>query len=150
MGRYDLVAPCGDYCGSCGQYNGLIRETAKQLKEFAALYGFEFRAQGAFDFKQFVKGLEWFIDKATCPGCRQGGGPTWCEVKKCCFEKGLRICFECEEFPCSRIKNVADPDTMDRHKRFKEIGFEKWVEEQMKKANKGYEIHLQKVASLKP
>jgi hypothetical protein len=39
---------------------------------------------------------------------------------------------------------------MDRYKRFKEIGFEKWVEEQAQKAKEDYEIHLQKVALLKP
>ena len=150
MEKYDLVAPCGDFCGGCGQYNGLIIETAKQMREFAELYGFEFRSEGAFDFKQFVKGLKWFIDDARYPRCRQGGGPAWCEVKKCCVEKGSPICFECEEFPCSKIKEYRDPDAMDRYKRFKEIGFEKWVEKQAQKAKEGYEIHLQKVASLKP
>jgi len=149
MGIYDLVAPCGDYCGGCGQYNGLIKETAKQMREFADLYGFEFRSKGEFDFKQFLKGLEWFIGKAICPGCQKGGGPAFCEVKKCCSEKQLRICFECEKFPCSKIESVADPDTMARCKRFKEIGFEKWVDEQAEKAKEGYEIHLQKVVSLK-
>ncbi len=142
MGKYCLVAPCGDYCGGCGQYNGLIIQTAKQMREFADRYGFEFRSEGTFDFKQFGKGLEWFIDNAKCAGCRQGGGPAWCEVKKCCFE--------CEEFPCSKFKDYADLDTMDRYKRFNEIGFEKWVEEQTRKAEEGCEIHLQKVASLKP
>jgi len=149
MGRYELVAPCGDYCGGCGQYNGLIGETARQMRELADLYGFELRSEGAFDFRQFVKGLEWFIENAKCPGCRQGGGPPGCEVRKCCVEKGLRICFECEEFPCSKSKEYADPDTMDRYKRFREIGFEKWVEEQTQKAKEGYEIHLQKIASLR-
>ena len=96
-----------------------------------------------------MKGLEWFIDNAKCPGCQKGGGPAWCEVKKCCSEKGIPICFECEEFPCTKIKDVADPDTMDRYKRFKEIGLEKWIEEQAQKAKDGYEIHLQKVAKLK-
>ena len=75
MANYNLVAPCGGYCGGCGQYNGLIIETARQMSEFADLYGFEFRAGGAFDFKQFVRGLEWFIENAKCPGCREGGGP---------------------------------------------------------------------------
>ena len=150
MEQYDLVAPCGDYCGGCGQYNGLISETAKQMRELADLYAFEFRSEGAFDFKQLVRGLEWFIENAKCPGCRQGGGPPWCEVRKCCFEKGLRICFECEEFPCSKLKDYADPDTMDRYERFKEMGFERWIEEQVQKANEGYEIHLQKVATLRP
>jgi 3-methyladenine DNA glycosylase AlkD len=41
-------------------------------------------------FKQFVKGLEWFIENAKCPACRQGGGPPWCEVRKCCFERHLQ------------------------------------------------------------
>nr|CBH37491.1 hypothetical protein BSM_09680 [uncultured archaeon] len=90
MGKYDLVVPCGDYCGGCGQYNGLIIETAKQMSEFASLYGFKFQSEGAFDFEQFVKGLEWFIENAKCPGCREGGGPPWCEVRKCCFEIHLR------------------------------------------------------------
>jgi hypothetical protein len=53
-GKIGLVAPCGDYCGGCGQYNGLIVETARQMREFADLYGFEFRSERAFDFKQFV------------------------------------------------------------------------------------------------
>ena len=39
--KYDLVAPCGDYCGGCGQYNGLIVETAKQMKEFAESSSFK-------------------------------------------------------------------------------------------------------------
>ena len=54
MGKYSLVAPCGDYCGGCGQYHGLFVETARQMNDFAALYGFEFRSERAFDFKQFV------------------------------------------------------------------------------------------------
>jgi len=41
MKKHDLVAPCGDYCGGCGQYNRLIIETAKQMKELSNLYGFE-------------------------------------------------------------------------------------------------------------
>jgi len=149
MKKYNLVAPCGDYCGGCGQYNGLIGETAKQMKEFANLYGFEFRSKGVFDFKQFLNGLDWFIENAGCPSCQQGGGPSWCEVKRCCLERGLRMCFDCEEFQCSKFKEYADTDTMDRYKSFREIGFEKWVDEQLKKAKEGYEIHLQKKASLK-
>ena len=150
MGEHDLVAPCSDYCGGCGQCNGLVIETANQMREFAELYGFEFRSKGAFDFRQFVEGLHWFIENAKCPGCRQGGGPPWCEVRKCCSEKGLHICFECEEFPCPKFEEYADPDTRDRYNRFKEMRFERWVEEQRSRAREGYEIHLRKEASLRP
>ncbi len=145
----DLVAPCGDYCGACGQYTGLISEMAGQLREFADLYGFSVRAEAAFDFDQFTKGLEWFAANATCPGCRQGGGPPWCEVRKCSSEKGVRLCFECDEFPCSTFKDYADPDTMDRYRRFNELGFDGWLEEQVEKANEGYEIHLRKIVPLR-
>lgn len=150
MKKYHLAAPCGDYCAGCGQYNGLIVETAKQMKEFSNLYGFEFRSRGSFDFKQFLMGLDWFIENAKCPSCQQGGGPPWCEVKNCCSKRKLRICFECKEFPCSKFKEYADVDTMDRYKRFREIGFEKWINEQSTKAKEGYEIHLRKKASLRP
>jgi len=34
---------------------------------------FEFRAEGTGKFEQFVKGLDWFIEKEKCVGCRQGG-----------------------------------------------------------------------------
>lgn len=150
MGECDLFASCSDYCGGCGQYNGIISQTAKQMKEFSDLYGFEFRSQGVFDFRQFVKALEWFVENAECPGCKQGGGFPSCAVRKCCFDKGLRICFECEEFPCSKTEAVVDTDTMRRFERFKEIGFERWVAEQIQKAKEGYEIHLQKRVSLRP
>lgn len=148
--KYDLVAPCGDYCGGCGQYNGTIVTTAKQMRDLAGLYGFKFRSTGAFDFAQFMLGLKWFIAHAKCPGCRDGGGPAWCKAKNCCSEKRLRICFQCPDFPCSKVKEVADPDTMDRYKKFKEVGLDKWIKDQVQKAKRGYEIHLQRVLSLKP
>ncbi len=149
-GEYDLVAPCGDYCGGCAQYNGMAVTIARYMRELADLYGFEFRSQGAFDFSQFLKGLEWFIDQATCPGCREGGGPAWCTVKGCCLEKGLQVCFQCDDFPCSRMESVADPDTMDRYHRFQQLGWRAWIDEQARKAEAGYEIHLRKIISLKP
>ncbi len=119
------------------------------MREFAKLYGFEFRSKGSFDFKQFMKSLDWIIENAKCPGYQQGGGPPECEVRKCCSEKELLICFSCGEFPFPKFKEYSDPDTMDRYKRFKETGFDRWVEEQKQKAKEGYEIHLQKVVALK-
>ena len=161
--QYDLVAPCGDYCGGCGQYNGLISETAKQMRKFADLYAFEFRSEGAFDFKQLVRGLEWFTENAKCPGCgltklrTSNPHPSIRPIGLLRMLASVRhvpdqysICFECEEFPCSKFKDYADPDMMDRYERFKEMGFERWVKEQVQKANEGYEIHLQKVATLRP
>lgn len=44
--------------------------------------------------------------KANCSGCRCKSDN--CEIKACCLEKGLKYCFECEEYPCEKDmhKNV--------------------------------------------
>ena len=122
---------------------------ARQLKELLETYAYEVRAGGAFDFAELIRTLQWLIDNAGCPGCRQGGGPPFCQVKVCAGERGLSVCFECEEFPCSKIDEVADPDTLDRYTRFKELGFDEWLGEQASKAGDGYEIHLRRVPTLR-
>ena len=40
------------------------------------------------------------IDKITRKSCRN------CVKKHCAFEKGLQWCFECNLFPCARIKSL--------------------------------------------
>ena len=39
----------------------------------------------------------------TCVGCRNEGckDKDWCKNFKCCKEKGLNGCWECNDFPCS-------------------------------------------------
>lgn len=39
---------------------------------------------------------------ADCAGCRNEGcsGKEWCEIFRCCREKGLCGCWECREYPC--------------------------------------------------
>lgn len=44
-----------------------------------------------------------------CLGCLSGGSPTsthckTCRIKLCAFEQSLQYCFECDKFPCKRIK----------------------------------------------
>lgn len=38
----------------------------------------------------------------TCAGCRNGGckDRDWCQNRKCCIEKGISGCWECDKFPC--------------------------------------------------
>lgn len=39
-------------------------------------------------------------EKGRCVGCRHGGGDADCHQRKCCTERGLDGCWQCEEFPC--------------------------------------------------
>lgn len=74
-----LIAPCGMNCGLCVSYLAMKGDLNKQ--------GFK---------------------KKYCPGCRPRG-------KHCTFMKAqcslvgnglVRFCFECEKFPCSRLKDL--------------------------------------------
>lgn len=37
-----------------------------------------------------------------CPGCAAGGGDPDCEQRRCCAEKGIAGCWQCDRFPCAR------------------------------------------------
>lgn len=55
----------------------------------------------------------WLNVQNPCPGCRAPEGSITrkscknCAMKKCAFEKKLSWCFECECFPCSKIKDLS-------------------------------------------
>ncbi len=42
--------------------------------------------------------------KNNCAGCTAGEctGKDWCEVRKCCIEKGFSHCYECPETDCKK------------------------------------------------
>ena len=91
MSDRDLLGPCGDYCGGCAEYMGLITDTARQLKESLDTYGYEYRSRGAFDFAEFARALQWVIDNEGCPSCQQGGGRPWPGESLLCRERPLDV-----------------------------------------------------------
>lgn len=75
-----------------------------------------------------------------CPGCFGEGfaekHPS-CSVITCCVKKkGLEVCAECDEFPCSKLE-LGDTDSFVTHKRIfpnhnyiREFGLERFIEQQ--------------------
>ncbi len=55
----------------------------------------------------------YLSEKTNCPGCRAPAEEHTrkscmnCMKKKCAFRKGLSWCFECNRFPCSRMKDLS-------------------------------------------
>jgi hypothetical protein len=112
MDKSKLVARCGLWCGACRQY--LVR-AKNQLEQ-----------------RGFKRG---------CEGC-------WIRDKNCTFIKKdcaplrkneLDFCFECEVFPCKNLEKLEAIYSKDYSislianlKRIKEIGIQKWIEEQEK------------------
>jgi hypothetical protein len=45
--------------------------------------------------------------KSICPSGEQGCRPKenkFCKIATCAFVRGIRLCFECPEFPCATTK----------------------------------------------
>lgn len=44
-----------------------------------------------------------------CPGCRENSRATWCKIRTCCAELGLKTCADCTRFPdpngCKKFNN---------------------------------------------
>lgn len=92
----------------------------------------------------------------TCRGCRLDSIHDSCEIYECCTKiGGKNFCFECDLFPCERLKHFAEyfPGQSFAHYRhisienlklIKEIGVDKWVELMLKKVVSGEYKILQK------
>jgi len=99
-----------------------------------------------FDYVEFRKGLDFFSKdpRVICQSCCKSGrsGYLACEIRKCCQEHGLDVCFECSEFPCSKVEKNAE--MIERAKEYRELGKDEWLRRQIEKANQGYEHHTGK------
>ncbi len=94
--RQQKIAVCGLDCGNCDIYNASNNpEIAHQLvKQF----------QGAWE---DVKAEDFH-----CNGCRGDITKCWtpdCWIRECCVNnKNLEYCYECQEFPCIKLKKWAN------------------------------------------
>ncbi len=112
MGKEELIAYCGLYCGDCFGYEGKIASLAGELDEELKAVNIkknaDFFAQMPF-FKVF-KNYDSFIEllgtlkELNCTGCRDGGGSPTCEIRACCNDKDIKGCWECDEFnTCNKL-----------------------------------------------
>lgn len=79
------------------------------------------------------------LENQDCGGCRGDQAlhhTPDCVFTTCAAERGHDYCFECVEFPCAQIDRFATDGhqhhqlAVEHLKRMKEIGIEKWKEEQ--------------------
>jgi len=140
MDKLKLVTYCGLYCGLCNQRARIPKE-ASTLKESMTKAGYEFWGKELPGFAEFWKFLTSICTPDnTCPGCRQGGGPPFCGIRKCARKKKVDICVYCEEYPCERVLEIAKgyPTLLADGKRIKEVGIDKWIQEQEERAKTGF------------
>jgi len=134
------------YCGVCCNYCGMqirIPKMAKELKRFVEAYRYGewiVYVTQAFNFKNFMSGLEWFAN-SSCSGCLQEGGMPNCEVRNCCKERGLKDCYLCEDFlKCAKIGYQKETYRInENYDKIKRIGYEKWLKDQEEKLREDFD-----------
>ena len=151
MKRRDLLTYCGLYGGTCARWHEYtaFRELAATLAEWLDAQGYQYwmpTEVKEFDYTKFRKALDFFSKGDTwlvCTNCCKGddGNPN-CEIRKCCRESGLEVCFECGEFPCDVVK--GDTKMMERAEEYKKLGKDEWLRQQVEKADQGFELHTEK------
>jgi len=84
-----------------------------------------------------------------CQGCGAGGGNPWCSIRRCCQKKGFT---SCAEFPCEKLDWITKRYSkwnVKNLERIREVGIEKWLEEQEEKVRQGF-ITGEVIKGIKP
>ncbi len=136
--RLEFVTFCGLHCGLCAA-RSRIPERAAALQEAMAEEGWADWGAGIPDFAEFWRFLDGLHANGGCPGCRAGGGPPYCQIRVCAQQRGLELCSQCADFPCSRIEalNAIYPALIADNRRLQAVGLDQWLSEQEERARRG-------------
>ena len=107
----EILSCCGMYCDECPVYNATKKDDENMRRFLAHEYSTEER--------------KFYPKDIVCHGCHTvsadhnkfGKG---CDVRKCCKEKRVRLCAECEKFPCDRV-NEYIPEGCEHRNRLEEM-----------------------------
>ncbi len=92
----ELTAICGIDCFNCEFFHTNVDDFfAKMPPERKAAFA--------------ARGMT--IDKVRCQGCRKTGCTAIdgkCETLACAQQRKVEFCFECKDFPCSRLQPLAE------------------------------------------
>jgi hypothetical protein len=134
------VTYCGIYCPNCGVNCRLPKQASTLLNTMKAGDWGDF-GHGIEGFTPFWRFLNGLADVNTPKSCRNGtcGAPN-CSIKACAKKKDVEVCPLCAEYPCDKIKLFAksEPTLLFDGERMKEIGLEKWIDEQEDRRRRGF------------
>lgn len=85
MKNYNKLGYCGLFCGACELFLATRENDLDRISRENAIP----------------------VKLLNCMGCRSNIVSLYCRncsIKKCCIEKGISVCVECYEFPCSVLR----------------------------------------------
>jgi hypothetical protein len=140
MGSIGEVSYCGLYCPNCGVCCRLPKQ-ASALLETMKTGDWDDFGHGIEGFTPFWKFLHGLADMSAPKRCRNGtcGAPN-CGMRECSKNKSIETCPQCTEYPCEKIQKFSksEPTLIFDGERLKEVGLEKWVEEQEARRRKDF------------
>ena len=119
----DKIAYCGLYCGDCFIYEGKLADLARDLRKELRQSKFDKTAESLSAvpfFKVFQNYPQCYevlgaIVKFRCKSCRDGGGPPFCKMRKCCLKKEIDGCWQCNDFETCENLDFLKPNHGDAH-----------------------------------
>ena len=107
------IAYCGLYCEECSIHEGKIADLSRDLRKELRGARFDKTAESLSEisfFKTFKNYSQCYevlgeMVKLRCKTiCKDGGGPPFCKIRKCCQKKDIEGCWECDEFEvCEKL-----------------------------------------------
>ena len=137
----NLITYCGLYCDDCFGRKGKVADQARDLRKELRQVKFEkfaaFISNYSFgdvfkDYRKCYDVLGAMVKFRCRKTCREGGGPPFCKMRKCCIKKGIDGCWECEEFECCEkldfLKPIHDDGHIKNLKKLKKAGVDTFVQ----------------------
>lgn len=140
MSELRLVTYCGLYCGLCSARSRICKQ-AQALRASLLREGYDAWGQDLPNYKEFRAFLDLLSDPdRSCPGCRAGGGPPFCGIRKCAKARGVDTCPQCNDYPCHRISALGAgyPTLIVDGRRLVKIGICAWIAEQEERTRTGF------------
>lgn len=92
------ISPCGLVCSRCDAYRATQENSPEKLELVAA------------DWRKRYHCDDIKAELIPCDGCMTEGGRKCyhcdhsCAIRPCAVEKGVKICSECPDYPCGKLK----------------------------------------------
>ena len=67
------------------------------------------------NYKECYEVLGAFVKLRCKNACRNGGGPPFCKMRKCCVKKEIEGCWECDMFESCKKLDFLKPVHGDAH-----------------------------------
>lgn len=95
-----MIAYCGIDCSKCEGYLATQSGDEQQQAQVAQDWSRQFNV----DIKP---------ENVICDGCKAEKRKSihcanTCNIRKCCIDKKIESCIECEDFPCDDEKNIVE------------------------------------------